>query len=326
MTSDISIVAKLLRVNGMHIEGVEEQTEIRSKDHEEWSFEKIVVHARPIERLKCMCSKCRQPRPKYDVRGTEPSTWRGPNLNGFVVEISYLPTRINCPEHGIITEYIPWQDGKSRFLADFNNEVTYLAMTSPKTTVSEYMNINWRTVGNCISAAHDRIEPDTTIRLRGLRRVCVDETARKKGHQYITVVYDMDRNQVAWLHDGYGKEVFGEFCKQLSEEERAAMEVVAGDGAKWIDSCVKEYFPNAKRCIDFFHVVSWINEALDRTRLCVMRKAKRELDKAIQTEQAEKAERKRIEQECRKQYYAAKRELQFLRKKKGRPSKRRKDL
>ena len=124
---------------------------------------------------------------------------------------------------------------------------------------SGYENINWRTVGNCIKATHDRLEPDITVRMHGLRRICADETAYRKGFSYITSVYDMDRNRVVWIHEGNGLEVFRLFCEALTPEERERIEIIAGDGAQWIDTCKKLYFPNATRCIDFFHVVEWTN-------------------------------------------------------------------
>jgi transposase len=75
------------------------------------------------------------------------------------------------------------------------------------------------------------------------------------GHRYITVVYDMRRNRVVWVHKDHGKSVFEEFCQLLTPEERENIKVVAGDGARWIDDCVREHFPNAKRCVDFFHAL-----------------------------------------------------------------------
>jgi transposase len=80
---------------------------------------------------------------------------------------------------------VPWADGSSRFTETFNNEVAWMALQMSKLAVSTLMGINWRTVGNCIKAAHDRIEPDVSARLRGLRRICVDETSYRKGHSYI---------------------------------------------------------------------------------------------------------------------------------------------
>ena len=41
----------------------------------------------------------------------------------------------------------------------------------------------------------------------------------------------------------------------MHQEQRRTIELVSGDGAKWIDSCIKEHIPHARRCIDPFHVV-----------------------------------------------------------------------
>lgn len=180
-----------------------------------------------------------------------------------------------------------------------------MALTSPKTVVSQYLDINWRTVGNCIEAAHDRLEPDVTERLHGLRRICVDETSYHKGHKYITVVYDIDRNRVAWLHEGYGLSVFEQFCQALTEEERMDIEVVAGDGARWIDECKEKYFKRAKRCIDFFHVVGWINDSLDKVRNAARAQASRDVEQMkkefCEAEKAEKATAKKKSEELKKE-------------------------
>ena len=326
MTPNTSILAKLLHVNGMHIDNVEVQAGGRMRDGQLWHFEKIVVHARPFDRLRGICPSCGKRCPGYDTKRKEESVWRGPNLNGMLVEIVYQPKRIECPEHGVVTERIPWQDGHSRFLPDFNNEVAFMALTCPKTVVTEFMTINWRTVGNCIQAAHSRLEPDPNQRLHGLKRICVDETSYKEGHNYITVVYDMERNRVVWLHEGFGREVFSEFCELLSDEERQGIKVVAGDGAKWIDSCVEQYFPNAERCIDFFHVVSWVNDALDQTRRRLARKAQREYEQTREQIDKEIEDQKRAIQAAREDYIQAQRELNLLKARRGRPSKRQMEL
>lgn len=142
----------------------------------------------------------------------------------------------------------------------------------------------------------------------------------------ITVVYDMDRNQVVWVHDKHGQEIFELFCQELTEEERASIEVVAGDGAQWIDSCVRKFFPNARRCVDSFHVVEWINEAPDKTRLETARKAKTEYEKAEKQAREEEAQKKKAEKEAQDAYFNAKRELAFLKKRRGRPSNHQKEL
>ena len=198
MTPSTSIIAKLLNVKYTHIDKVSMDVFTKQHDNQECEYEKIVVLVRPWESAQNLCPICREKCPGYDTKQEHASSWRGPNLNGVRVELQYQPKRIECPEHGVQTEWIPWQDGKTRSLPDFNNEVAWWALQASRTAVTVFMDVNWRTVGNCIAAAHDRIEPDPKQRLHGLRRICVDETSWVKGHKYITVVYDMDRNRVVW--------------------------------------------------------------------------------------------------------------------------------
>ena len=75
-----------------------------------------------------------------------------------------------------------------------------MATQLPKTSIATYFGISWQTVGSCIKAAHDRLEPNTQTRLQDLTKICIDETSYAKGHKYITVVYDMERCSVVWVH------------------------------------------------------------------------------------------------------------------------------
>ena len=301
------------------------------------NHERTAVHIRvkPFKKAEQRCpyciaeglKDCGKKRPRYDRKKDEnhPTIWRASDWNGTRMYLEYSPVRIRCPIHGVTTEYIPWADGRSHYTEDFNNEVAYLALLCPKIVICQFFGINWRTVGNCIKAAHDRIEPDITARLHGLRRICVDETSYSRGHKYITVVYDMDRNQVVWLHEGHGLKVFREFCKLLTEEEQLAMEFVAGDGARWITSCTTHYFKNAIRCIDPFRVTEWVNKALDVTR------SKARSDAAAQAAELEK-EFLDADTKLGKQAEAVNNELTRAREeldampRKGRPSKRKKEL
>ena len=200
-----------------------------------------------------------------------------------------------------------------------------MACQMSKRAVSLYEDIDWRTVGNCIKASHARIEPDVTKRMHGLRRICVDETSYRKGFSYITVVYDMDRNRVAWIHEGNGLEIFRIFCEALSVEERGNIEIIAGDGAKWIDTCVNQYFPNATRCIDFFHVAEWANEKLDHVRTATAAKAAAEYDRRKKEYQKAENEAAAAAEKMMKQKQTAEAELESM-PRRGRPSRRKLEL
>lgn len=113
----------------------------------------------------------------------------------------------------------------------------------------------------------------------GLTAIGVDETSHRKGHTYITVVVDHERKRVIWAHDGYGKQVLDLFFEELTPEQRASIRIVTGDGARWIDSSVAGYCPNAERVPDSFHIVSWMTDCLDRVRKRLWNQARRAKDK-----------------------------------------------
>lgn len=332
MASPISILKSVLNLNHnrIHVCGFEKKVVSCHHFGETYDQLEILVHVRPYKRFQGLCPVCQKKCPGYDQKRDVPSRWRASNLNGVPMYLCYQPQRIKCPDHGVLTEYIPWADGSTRCTADFNNEIAWMACRMSKTCIALYEGINWRTVGNCIKAAHSRLEPDPGNRMRDLRRICVDETSYHKGYAYVTVVYDMDRNRVVWVHEGNGLETFRIFCEELPDTERSKIEIVAGDGAQWIDACVIRYFPNATRCIDFFHVAEWTNEKLDRVRVATANKARQDYERRkTELHQEEEKEQAALDAEREKillQLLEVEKELSAFPKKPGRPGQRKKEL
>lgn len=326
MALPISILKNVLNLNLMHVEKCEEAVTTYQAYGETYEQPSLFVHARPFKKKQCLCPICKQKCVLNGHKMGEESRWRASNLNGKPVYILYRPQRILCPEHGALNEFIPWADGTSRFTAAFNDEVAWFVCQMSKTAICEYLSINWRTVGNCIRASHARLEPDISQRIHDdVHRICVDETSYRKGYKYITVVYDMDKNRVIWIHEGHGYDVFAEFCKQLTLAEREKIEIVAGDGASWIDSCQKEFFPNATRCIDFFHVAQWVNKALDEVRISTAAKARREYNNLKDEYIKAEAEAADASKKAEQNYHAAMKELAAM-PRRGRPSVRKLEL
>lgn len=212
------------------------------------------------------CPICGKKGKPYDRRENVTRSWRCMDFGGLIVHIESDAKRIECPEHGILSPAVPWAYSGSRFTKDFDRSVAWLATSLSKSSVAEYMRIDWQTVGRCISRTLDDIEPDIKKRLDGLVNIGIDETSYRKGYKYITVIVNHDTNSVVWLHNGHGKSVLEKFYEELSEEQRASIKVVTGDGARWITDCVKQYTPDCVRCMDSFHVVEWAMTALDDVR------------------------------------------------------------
>ena len=238
---------------------------------------KVVVEVRTYKRDSSRCPICGNKCPGYDTQGK--SRWRAPDLNGMIVELESEQKRIYCKEHGVSIPDVPWAYRGSSFTMGFDRIVAWLSRCISKSDIAEYMRIDWATVGRCISRVREDLEPDLDKRLNGLVNIGIDETSYKKGHKYITVIVNHDTNSVIWLHEGHGKSVLEMFYEKLTEEQRASIKVVTGDGARWITDCVKQYTPDCIRCMDAFHVVEWATDALDSVRLDEYRKLKAAIPK-----------------------------------------------
>ena len=160
---------------------------------------------------------------------------------------------------------VPWarhHAGHTRF---FDDQVAWLAVQTSKTAVTRLMRIAWRTVGAIITRVVADIDA-TVDRLDGLRRVGIDEISYKKGHRYITVVIDHDSSRLVWAAEGRDKATVAAFFDTLGEDRSRLLTHVSADGAEWIADVVKVRAPQAIRCADPFHVVSWATDALDVLR------------------------------------------------------------
>ncbi len=95
-------------------------------------------------------------------------------------------------------EGAPWAYPGSRFTKDFDLTVGWPAVCLSRSTASEYMRVDWESVGRCVSRTLHEIEPDRSRRLNGLVRIGIDETNYKKGHKHITVIMNHGTNTVVW--------------------------------------------------------------------------------------------------------------------------------
>lgn len=226
------------------------------------SFE-ISVH--PTKGELCRCGICGRKSAYYD-NGRGSRLWRGCDWNTNKVFIRADEPRVKCKKHGVVTAAVPWARHRSRFTKEFEELTTWLSLNCSKKTVSQLMRISWNTVGPIISRLKEELDPNPETRFDGLVRIGVDETSYRKGHSYITVIINHDTGKVIWAHENHGKAVFSKFFEELTPSQRESIRLISGDGAKWIQECINEYCPNAKRCIDPFHVVQWAVEAIDAVR------------------------------------------------------------
>lgn len=292
------VIKNLIGVNDIKVKDV-------NFDISDQGVRKLIVDVEPHKNKQHQCPYCNNGKrlPKYDSC-CEAKSWRSLDCGGVLVELKCNTSRVSCPIHGVVTEAVPWAFPNSRFTKDFDLSVAWLSRTLNKSAISAYMRISWATVGRCITRTLDYLEPDKSSRLKNLKRIGIDETSYSKGHKYITTVVDHDTNTVVWVSEKHGKSVLETFFKSLTAEQLAGIEVVSGDGAKWITECVQEYCPSACRCTDPFHIIEWANDALDSLRKDAWREAYGEL-KSLKKEHPRSKGRPSIDDETAKLITAA---------------------
>lgn len=221
----------------------------------------IIVSARP-RRAVPRCPVCGRRCDGYDTLPAR--RWRAPDVGSARCYVEHAPRRVECPEHGVKAEAVPWaRSASSRFTSSFEDQVAWLALHMCRSALAELMRVDWRAVGGiCARVGASLEEADGRGRFDGLRSIGVDETGCKKGRKYMTVVVDHDRGRVVWTCAGHGKRQLNAFLDLLTEGQRAGIEVVT-DGARWIADVVAERLPGAELAVDPFHAVSRATGALD---------------------------------------------------------------
>lgn len=248
----------------------------------------LVIDAEPYRARSCRCGKCGRDAPRYDA-GRGVRLWRCCDVGGMKAYVRSEAFRVSCPECGIVAREVPWAAHGSRFTYAFEDTCCWCALSMSKVACQKLMRVSWRTVGSICSRVEARLSEARPPVLDGLVRIGVDETSYRKGYKYMTVIVNHDTGAVVWCHDGHGKEVFGEFLSGLTEEQRASIELVSADGARWVDEAMAEWLPGAARCIDTFHVVQWATDLLDEVR----KQAWREVARAARKEPARRRGRPR---------------------------------
>jgi transposase len=69
-----------------------------------------------------------------------------------------------------------------------------------------------------------------------------------------------------WAAPGHDATTLGRFFDTLGQARCQQLRLVSADAAEWVATVVAERCPQARLCLDPFHVVRWATDALDQVR------------------------------------------------------------
>ncbi len=177
---------------------------------------------------------------------------------------SWLGCLVCCPEHGVKNVSVPWAEEQS----------VYAPVRTPRVAFSCHAN------GHRHAYFADQLGRDLVLcprRPRGqdrkepklLPRIGIlDEKAFAKGHDYMTLLYDLDNSTVEAISEGRDADSGIACISQLLPEQIASVEAVAMDMSAAYVKATKQTIPWAEDKIvhDRFHVMQLATKAVDKVR------------------------------------------------------------
>lgn len=211
-----------------------------------------------------ICGGCAKKRRGYDTLA--PREFAFVPLWGMVVVLVYAMRRVECPRCGVTTEMVPWATGKSPMTHAF---VWFLAnwarLLSWKETARRF-HTTWDVVFRAVEQAvrwgleHRNLD--------GIRSIGVDELSWKKGHKYLTLVYQIDHGCRRLLHIARDRKAtsFNAFFDMLGDDRTRDIRFVASDMWKAFLKVVRARCGDALHVLDRFHVMQLMSKAIDLVR------------------------------------------------------------
>ena len=198
---------------------------------------------------------------------TRHRSWRHLNFFEHECYIKCNVPRVKNLEGKVNFVQVPWARKNSGFtllfealsMALIENE---MPINKAAALINEYPQRIWNIFNYWISIAfHSDDQSKVT-------RIGIDETSIKKGHNYITVLADIDTRRVLFATPGKDQSTIVRIKEHLSDKgvESAQITDACIDMSTSFIAGLQENFPNTAVTFDKFHVVKLLNEAMDKVR------------------------------------------------------------
>jgi transposase len=229
-------------------------------------FEKGSQFPCPICNSICSC---------YD---TQEKIWQHLSFFEYTTFLHARTPRVSCKKDGIHRIHVPWARSGSGFTLLME---IFLILLCKEATVKGVERITkvpdkriWTILRHYVEEAVQNIDSST------ITEIGIDETSRKKGHQYVTVAVDMKERKVFHVTQGKGKETCTSISTAILEQGGNPLQIqeISMDMSPSFIQGSKESFPLAAITFDKFHIMKAVNHALDEVRR-VENKTNKELNK-----------------------------------------------
>ena len=226
------------------------------------------------------CPTCGQYANLYDRRETR--QWRHLDSCQFQTFLVASLPRVCCQQHGILTPAVFWCEPNSRFTALFERfALDVLLATQVQARAARLLRLSGEQMAYLMSKAVarglQRRDPAQEVAHAG-----IDEKAFQTGHQYATLLTDLDKGRVIDLVQHRTEEAATSLLDTaLSPHQKARVQSVSMDLWPAFANAQEHVLPHADRVHDRFHIAGYLNDALDATRKDEHRQLSQKDDKTL---------------------------------------------
>jgi transposase len=197
---------------------------------------------------------------------TERKTWRHLDFFQHQAYLTARVPRVSCDKCGIKTVNVPWARPDSGFTLLFEAMLMAMVPAMPVAAVARMVGEHdtrlWRVVHHYVDQGRARADASSVT------RVAIDETASRRGHNYITLFVDIDQARVLFTTEGRDAQTVATFADDLAAQggDPDQISEVCIDMSPAFIKGVAESLPNAAVTFDRFHAVKIVNDAVDKVR------------------------------------------------------------
>jgi transposase len=215
-------------------------------------------------RTRFSCPDCDAVLPVYDH--TAERSWRHLDSCAFSTVLHASPPRVDCPEHGVRQARLPWAEPHSRFTTLFERLAIDVLGACDVAAAAKLLRISWDEAWHLMERAAARglaAKPPSVPTLVG-----VDEKAVGKGHDYITVVSDLDAGTVEYIADERRQASLDGYFEKFTAEQLSGIEAVAMDMWEPFAASARTHLTDAgdKIVFDRYHLMAYLTKAVDTVR------------------------------------------------------------
>jgi transposase len=211
-----------------------------------------------------LCPHCS--RADCPVHDTAMQTWRHLDFFQHRAFLHARTPRITCPDCGVKQVAVPWARAGSGFTLLFEALAMTLMTAMPVAAAARLMKEHdtrmWRVLHHWVEQARARADYSQ------VKRVAIDETAARRGHDYVSLFVDIDQRRVLFVADGRDAKTVEAFADDLEAHNGDASHIkqVCIDMSGAFIKGVTENLTEAEITFDKFHAVKLVNDAVDKVR------------------------------------------------------------